>query len=126
MKKFLLILFAVLLLATPVSAANSNVQRIYDFCRKTYPGKQLFIVPQEKVNYKQFTHRKGKRYVYIIKFKAKSRGIYGITKTGSYIRFNKPVKKGKWVYMYYVYNPYSNAEDDVVARIGNNKIIKFS
>lgn len=125
MKKFLLILFAALLLATPVSAM-SNMQLIKRYCKQNYPEKQIRIVQQGKLTYKQFTNRKGKRYVYVIKFRAKSRGYYGITKTGSYIRFNKPVKKGKWIYMYYVYNPYSNAEDDVVARIGNNKIVTFS
>ena len=125
MKRFLLILFSALFLVTPVSAAT-NTQLINKFCKQNYPGKQIRIIPQEKVNYKQFTHRKGKRYVYIIKFRAKSRGHYGYTKSGSYIRFNKPVKKGKWVYMYYVYNPYSNAEDDVVARIGNNRIVRLS
>ena len=125
MKKFLLILFAALLLATPVSAM-SNMQLIKRYCKQNYPEKQIRIVQQGKLNYKQFTHRKGKRYVYVIKFRAKSRGDYGITKTGSYIRFNNRVKKGKWVYMYYVYNPYSNYEDDVVARIGNSKIVTFS
>lgn len=125
MKKILFILIAILLLATPVSAM-SNTQLINKFCKTNYPGKQIRIVQQGKLTYKQFTNRKGKRYVYVIKFRAKSRGTYGITKTGSYIRFNRFVKKGKWVYMYYVYNPYSNAEDDVVARIGNNKIIRLS
>ena len=125
MKRILLVIIAALLLTTPISAMT-NTQLINKFCKTNYPGKQIRIVQQGKLTYKQFTNRKGKRYIYIIKFKAKSLGYYGITKTGSYIRFNKPTKKGKWVYMYYVYNPYTNAEDDVVARIGNNKIIKLS
>lgn len=125
MKKFLLILFAVLLLVTPVSAAP-NMQIIKRYCKHNYPGKQIRIIPQGKLNYKQFTHRKGKRYVYVIKFRAKSRGDYGYTKSGSYVRFNKAVKKGKWVDVFYIYNPYTNADDAVVARVANNKIVIFS
>ena len=125
MKRFFLVIIAILILVTPVSAAT-NTQLIKRYCKTNYPGKQIRIVQQGKLTYKQFTNRKGKRYVYVIKFRSRSYGTYGLTKSGSYIRYNKPVKKGKWVYMFYVYNPYSNAEDDIVARIGNNKIIKLS
>ena len=125
MKKFLLILFAALLLVTPVSAAT-NTQLINKFCKQNYPGKQIRIIPQEKVNYKQFTHRKGKRYVYVIKFRSRSYGTYGLTKTGSYIRYNKYTKPGKWIYTYYIYNPCTNYEDDIIARVSNNKIVRLS
>lgn len=124
MKKFFLLFITLLIISSVPADAATNIQLVKNYARTKYPSKNLRIVPQGKVD-RAFTHRRNK-YVYVIKFKAKSRGTYGITKTGSYIRFNKPVKKGKWVYMYYVYNPYSNYEDDVVARIGNNKIVCLS
>ena len=124
MKKYLILIITLLLIASTPVFAVTNIQLVKKYTRTQYPDKKLRIVSQEKVG-RAFTHRRNK-YVYVIKFKAKSRGTYGITKTGSYIRFNNRVKKGKWVYMYYVYNPYSNYEDDVVARIGNSKIVTFS
>ena len=66
MKKILFILIAILLLATPVSAM-SNTQLINKYCKTNYPGKQIRIVQQGKLTYKQFTNRKGKRVIYVIK-----------------------------------------------------------
>lgn len=103
---------------------KSDTQIVRQYCNKHYPGKAVRIVRQEKVG-KAFLNRNGKRFVYVIKFRAKSRGNYGFTKNGSFIRFNKTVKKGKWVYVYYIYNPYSNYEDDVIARVGNGKLVKL-
>lgn len=104
---------------------KSDTQLVRQYCNKHYPGKPVRIVRQENVREKTFLNRNGKRFVYVIKFRAKSRGNYGYTKSGSFIRFNRTVKKGKWVWMYYIYNPYSNYEDDVVARVGNGKLIKL-
>jgi hypothetical protein len=104
---------------------KSDTKLVQEYCHKHYPGKAVRIVRQENVREKTFLNRNGKRFVYVIKFKAQSHGNYGFTKNGSFIRFNKTVKKGKWVYVYYIYNPYSNYEDDVVARVGNRKIIEL-
>ena len=124
MKKILTVIIFSLLLTTTASAAT-NVELINRFCRTNYPGKTVKIVNQGKLNYHTFTNRKGKRYVYVIKFRARSCGTYGYTKTHSYVRFNKANPRNKWVNVYYIYNPHTNYEDDVVARISNNKIIRF-
>ena len=108
------------MLTTPAYAAT-NTQLIDRFCRTNYPGKQVKIINQEKLSYNTFTHRKGK-VVYVIKFRTKSRGTYGYTSNGNYIRYNKYVSKGKTHYTYYIYSPYTNYEDDVVARVDSNKI----
>lgn len=104
---------------------KSDTQLVREYCTKHYKGKAVRIVRQEDMKENVFLHRNGKRFVYVIKFRAKSRGNYGFTKNGSFIRFNKTVKKGKWVYVYYIYNPYSNYEDDVIARVGNGKLVKL-
>lgn len=109
------------MLTTPAYAAT-NTQLIDRFCRTNYPGKTVKIVNQGKLNYHTFTNRKGKRYIYVIKFRTKSRGTYGYTSNGNYIRYNKYVSKGKTHYTYYIYSPYTNYEDDVVARVDSNKI----
>ena len=124
MKKILTVIIFSLLLTTTASAAT-NVELINRFCRTNYPGKTVKIVNQVKVNYHTFTNRKGKRYVYVIKFRAKSAGTGGYTKSGAFVRFNKANPIGKWVYVYYIYNPYTNFEDDVVARVSNGKIVRF-
>ena len=124
MKKYLILIITLLIIiSVPVNAAT-NIQLVKKYARTQYPGKKLRIVPQEKVG-RAFTHRRNK-YVYVIKFRSKSHGTYGITKTGSYIRYNKYTKLGKWIYTYYIYNPKNNAEDDVVARVSNNRIVRFS
>lgn len=124
MKKILIIIAFSLLLTTTVAGAT-NTQLINRFCRTNYPGKKVNIVNQSRINYNSFTHRKNKKIIYVIKFRAKSAGAGGYTKSGSFVRFNKVNPKNKWVYVYYIYNPYTNFEDDVVARISNGKIIRF-
>lgn len=124
MKKILIIIAFSLLLTTTVAGAT-NTQLINKFCRTNYPGKKVKIVNQSKINYNSFTHRKNKKIIYVIKFRAKSAGVGGYTKSGSFVRFNRYNKINKWVNVYYIYNPHTNYEDDVVARISNNKIIRF-
>lgn len=120
MKKILTVIIFSLLLTTTASAAT-NVELINRFCRTNYPGKKVKVIDQGKLSYYKLTHRKGK-VVYAIKFRTKSRGTYGYTSNGNYIRYNKYVSKGKTHYTYYIYSPYTNYEDDVVARVDSNKI----
>lgn len=124
MKKTLTVIIFSLLLTTTASAAT-NMQLVNKFCRTNYPGKKVKVIDQGKLNYNTFTHRKGKRYVYVIKFRAKSAGVGGYTKSGSFVRFNRYNKINKWVNVYYIYNPHTNYEDDVIARISNSKIVRF-
>ena len=67
--------------------------------------------------------RRGKHIVYIEVIKSVSRGDWGrTTKYDSYIKYNKPVRKGKKVTSYCIYNPNCNYYDDVTAVIDNGMI----
>ena len=122
MKKILILTLTTITLAvTPVSATTKDLQLVNRFCRETYHKKPK-IISQLNVTYYGLTHRKGRRYVYVIKFRSRSCGTYGYTQNGSYVRYNDFVPYGKRTITYYIYNPNSNYEDDVAARVGNNKI----
>lgn len=51
-----------------------------------------------------------------------SKGTYGYSKKGEYVKYNKKVKKGKKAISYFIYNPETNYCDDVVAVIDCGKI----
>lgn len=105
-------------------AAKAKKAKITDkkivrqYCEKHYDGMKVRFL--KNPSYKTITTRKGTVIVEIIK--SKSRGRYGYTRDGSYIRYNKKVKKNKTVTSYLIYNPDNNAEDDIVAVVDNKKI----
>lgn len=119
--KIVLLLSILITVAPQPVFATTNLQLVNNYCRSTY-GKKPRIISQKNVRYSQFVNRKNKKYVYVIKFITKSYGTYGYTFLDSYICYNRYVTPGKKVVVYYIYNPDSNYEDDVVARVANNRI----
>lgn len=119
-----IIFVIVMVLATVPSFAKSptpsNTKLVREYCRKHYPKQTIRIV--YKYNPKVMENRKGKNVVYVERFVSYSRGKYGYSKKGEYVRYNKKVKKGKKVISYFIYNPKTNYCDDVVAVIDCGKI----
>ena len=104
-----------------VNAKTTNKSLVKKYCRKNY-GKYK-VVFFTKWNDKTMFHRKGKKKVYVEKTVSYSTGKkYGWTKEGYFIAYNKKVKKGKRVVSYFIYNPYTNYYDDIVAAVDNKKI----
>ena len=99
----------------------SDRQIVKEYCHKHYKGCSIRYFT--KWNDKVMLHRANKRIVYIEKVISYSKGKYGYTKDGYYIKYNKRVKKGKKVISYCIYNPKSNYCDDVVAVV-DNKILR--
>lgn len=99
---------------------KTDLQIVREYCRENYP--KYTIKEFTKYNPKIIENRKGKNIVYVEKFVSYSKGNYGYSKKGEYVRYNKYVKKGKKVISYFIYNPRTNYCDDVVAVIDNNKL----
>ena len=100
------------------SYASSTPQSDYKiavaYAKKHYPKCKIHTFTQ--FNPKVMRTRKNKGVVYIEKFTSYSRGgKYGYSAKGEYVKYNKYVKKGQRVISYFIYNPYSNYDDDVVA-----------
>ena len=85
---------------------------------KSHYNKPIKVVKTNKVP------KKRKGTVYIEKVKTKSKGGYkGYTIKGKHsVKYPKKVKKGKKVTMYFIYNPYTNYCDDIVAVVCFGKV----
>jgi len=107
-----------------------NVDKIYDskvvttkklakaFAVANYPNCKVKFIGQVDTN------KEGKNIIYIEKCVSKSKGNYGYTIKGHYyVAYNKKVKKGKKVTSYFIWNPYTNYDDDIVA-VADNKMIR--
>ena len=127
----LTVLITMILSVVPCCAKSpSNKQIIKSYCTQHYPNMKIkyFTKWSDKVMY----HRAGKGVVYVEVEKSISSGkkdsrngrYWGYVKGQHYYKnwYNKKVKKGKTVTSYYIYNPYTNWEDDIVALIENKKI----
>ena len=104
-------------IAIPCNAqTKSNEQIALDYCANyciNYDAKIVSYnhVPQNRTN---------KKYVYIEKIKTKSIGKkWGKTKDGYLVKYCKPVKKGRTETVYLVYNPKTNACDDIICFVSN-------
>lgn len=103
---------------------NKDLYLTYRYIEKHYKGCSIKFIKEGKQwqNIKLKT-RKGKHVVYIEIIKSVSHGRWGrTTKYGSYIKYNKPVRKGKKVTSYCIYNPNTNFWDDVTTVIDNEMI----
>ena len=114
-----------------------NVDLVYDydqittkklvtaFANANYPNCKVKIITMNKKNWKKVLKRKNKNIVYIEKCITKSSGKnYGYTIKGHYyVAYNCKVKKNTKVTSYFVYNPYTNYSDDIVA-VADNKMIR--
>lgn len=123
----------VLLAATTTSASettNKDVNIIREYVRKTYgKGYKTIMKPAEKITDKTLANRRGKKIIFVEYYKTISRGKYGkVIKRGPFygnkINYAEPVKKGKTVYVYLIYNPSGNSFDSILAAV-NNGVIKI-
>ena len=96
-KMFVLLITCILgiLCGTLMAEAKTptDTQIVKSYCVKHYKGYKIKYFT--KWNEKTMLHRKGKKVVYVEKMVSYSKGNYGYTKEGYYIRYNKKVKKGK-------------------------------
>lgn len=108
---------------------NKDLSVATTYISRHYPGYKVRFVPEGKPNMIKLRTRKGKRIVYVEVLKSNARGnlqgkrrSWGITTKGSYITYNRRVKKGKRVTSYCIWNPNTNYTDDVVAVVDNGFI----
>ena len=130
MRRALFILAAIMMFTlNPVSVkanTNKDLSVATTYISRHYPGYKVRFVPEGKPNMIKLRTRKGKRIVYVEVLKSNAKGNlkgkrrgWGITTKGSYITYNRRVKKGKRVISYCIWNPNSNYTDDVVAVVDN-------
>ena len=133
MRRALFILAAIMMFTlnplTVKANTNKDLSVATTYISRHYPGYKVRFVPEGKPNMIKLRTRKGKRIVYVEVLKSNARGnlqgkrrSWGITTKGSYITYNRRVKKGKRVTSYCIWNPNSNYTDDVVAVVDNGFI----
>ena len=137
MKKKLIVLASILILSTTPVAAKTvvkdttagytiKVQQSKYGTRIRWNGRtiryydgftaKVKLVYEKKLTLKMLIHRKNKvLYIEKVKGKVINNSLDGRTSCGRYIcyqRLDGKVKKGDIVITYYVYNPYTNYDDD--------------
>ena len=133
MRRALFILAAIMMFTlNPVTVkanTNKDLSVATTYISRHYPGYKVRFVPEGKTNMIKLRTRKGKRIIYVEVLKSNARRnlqgkrrSWGITTKGSYITYNRRVKKGKRVTSYCIWNPNSNYTDDVVAVVDNGFI----
>lgn len=133
MRRALFILAAIMMFTlNPVTVkanTNKDLSVAATYISRHYPGYKVRFVPEGKPNTMKLRTRKGKRIVYVEILKSRAKGnlkgkrrSWGITTKGSYITYNRRVKKGKRVTSYCIWNPNTNYTDDVVAVVDNGFI----
>lgn len=105
---------------TVFGASVNNETLAKEYAKHNYPNCKIVMLKKYDAN--KIENRADKNIVYIEKFVSYSKGKYGYSKNGYYVKYNKRVKKGKKVVSYFIYNPYTNYSDDVVAVVDNHKI----
>ena len=126
------LLISIFILDTAVVDAKSmsDKQIVKEYCKHNYKGYKVKYFTQW--NDKVMSHRANKNIVYVQIEKSISSGkkdsrngkYWGYVKGQHFYKtwYNKKVKKGKEVKSYYIYNPNTNYEDDIVAVVDNKKI----
>lgn len=133
MKRIIILTFIIVmcLSVVPCTAKSiSNKQLVKNYCSKHYPNMKIKYLT--KWNDKIISNRANKNVVYVQIEKSISSGkkdshngrYWGYVKGQHYYKtwYNKKVKRGKTVMSYYIYNPYTNYKDDIVAVVDNKNI----
>ena len=107
-------------MSTVFASNMSNYELAESYVAHNFPQYQMVVFTHYDANVME--NRANTNIVYVEKFVSYSKGKYGYSKKGEYIKYNKKVKKGKKVTSYIIYSPYTNYCDDVVAVIDNHKI----
>lgn len=125
MKK-LKVIFTIIIILVIVNLSIKVEAKTTGRNNKTDSTPVVKIVNCNKLTYKMLTNRKGKNIVYVERIKGKvvnkklDGKILNCNKSsGNYISYKrvKGAKKGDTIITYCVYNPYSNAEDDIILRL---------
>ena len=126
----IMLIFTDITFAYGMTPNKTDKQIVKEYCSTHYPNMRIkyFTEYDEEV----ITHRKDTNTVWVqietsVSSGKKDRrnGMYwGYVKGQNYYKtwYNKKVKKGKTVKSYYIFNPYTNYEDDIVAVVDNQKI----
>lgn len=104
MRRALFILAAIMMFTlNPVSVkanTNKDLSVATTYISRHYPGYKVRFVPEGKPNMIKLRTRKGKRIVYVEVLKSNAKGnlkdkrrSWGITTKGSYITYNRRVKR---------------------------------
>lgn len=127
---FMLLIVCVFSCSSCFAKTLSDKEVVEKYCAVHYP--KMKVVYFTKWNDKTMYHRANKNVVYVEIEKSISSGkkdsrngmYWGYVKGQHYYKnwYNKKVKKGKTVKSYYIYNPYTNWEDDIVAVVDNGRI----
>ena len=103
---------------TTDAATKSNKQIALNYCARYCVNYTAKVVSYNHVP----KHRTDSKFVYIEKIKTKSLGNrWGKTSDGYRVKYNGPVKKGKTEIVYLIYNPKSDACDDVICKVTNKR-----
>lgn len=103
----------------PAHAGTSDRGLVKSYVEKHY-GMPVKWVSEGSGKVK---HRKGKPYVVVEKLNTTcTGGKHGKTKGGYHTKYNKSDRKGHKVTQYLVYNPRTNAIDDVVAVVDHKRL----
>lgn len=114
----IVIVMALVTTSNVASAKTSDLAKAKAWASAHYKGKVVKVVDFGKLP----KNRIG--VVYIVKLKTVSKGGHkGKVKGTKYtVGYPKKVKRGKKVNMYLIYNPKTNASDDVIAVVACGKI----
>lgn len=102
-----------------VYSTPTNVQLVEQYCYENYPECEIVYYMYDEYDEEVITNRANTGKVYVEIFISYADGHHGWSKEGYYIAYNKEVEKGEVVISYFIYNPYSNYYDDIVAGIDN-------
>ncbi len=127
---FILLIVFVISCSSCFAKTSSDKEIVENYCSVHYP--KMKVVYFTKWNDEVMYHRANTNVVYVEVEKSISSGkkdsrngmYWGYIKGQHYYKtwYNTKVKKGKTVKSYYIYNPYTNWEDDIVAVVDNKKI----
>ncbi len=119
-KDYLIITVIVFACALAVWYASADIRLAHDYIRDKY-GYNMDIVYSQYPPESTTEDPRGKVIVQIVKSKATA-ATHGKTAAGDIIEYNAPVKKGKSVTSYLIYNPATGFDDDVIAVVDNGKV----
>ena len=120
-QKIIAIVIVLAFVCANTSFANASIKSDLSLAKswvKSHYSEPIKVVSCGKVP----SNRIGTVYIETLKTKSKG-GTKGVViGTNWCVKYPKKVKKGKKVTVYFVYNPYNNACDDVVAMVCLGKI----
>ena len=86
----------------------------------------LIVRVKGSYSYEELTNRNGRIYIEVVDGvvldnEGNGKQLNALPDTGDYIAYSDKYKAGDKVASLFIYNPLSNAEDDIIARLDYNK-----